>query len=346
MPPGNRAVYAYARSGLRAALAELGLGPGDTALLPAFISSSAVWPFHDLGIDVSYYPVTRSLSLRSGLADRIERLEPEVVLFVHYLGFPDQEFGRLAAAARDVGATVVEDCARGLFSRDDQGRLLGTTGDISLFSLRKVLPAPHGGLVVASEAHVPQPATSIPERSYLVSALGRPIASLLPERPPSTTPSITEIDRNGDGLSAPSGPPDAAPGRLSRLGLSRSEPTDIARARRDRYSRVRDRLRDVPELELLTPAVHDGGCPYGVAVRLPGGPDLRDRLFHRLRRLGFPAERFRWRMAYGEPSLEEFPGAVELHDTMLVVPTHQALPWRIVDATADALVDELRDGDS
>lgn len=337
VPAGDGAMYAYARCGLRAVLADRGFGDGDTALLPAFVSSSAVWPFRDLGIEVEFYPVTTSMTLPMELAERIADADPDVVLFVHYVGFPDDWFTDLVEVAREVDALVIEDVARGLFARDSRGRLLGSTGDVALFSPRKLLPIPHGGLVVSSDGTVPDPGPSIRETRAMASVAGRLLRWLRPWHTTSPTESIVDVDRFAGGLPAPEGGPKAAPGRLTRLGLARVDPAAVAAARRDRYARVRESLLDVPGLELVSPPAHEGACPYGVALRLPDGRAVRDRLFARLRRAGLPVERFRWRMAYGEPSLDAFPEAVELHDTLLVVPTHQALPRWALEETVDAL---------
>lgn len=342
VPPGSQAMYAYGRTALRAALDARGHGEGDVALLPAFISSKAVWPFLDLGIDVRFYPTTASLSLPADLGEQIRELQPDIVLFVHYLGFADPEFQAMAAVAREVGATVVEDCARGLFSRDSHGNLLGTTGDIAMYSVRKLLPVPSGGLVVAN-TEVPQPRTRISERGELVSLVCRPFVNALPSRRHPGPESITEVDRSANGLSCPEGGRYAAPGRLTELGLARSDPAEIVPARRSRYTALRNELDKLPNLTVLTPPAHEGACPYGVAVRVPGRTPVRDRLFHTLRRRGLPAERFRWRIAYGEPSLDNYPEAVLLHDAMLVFPTHQTLPWRVLDATVHTVAEVIDD---
>jgi hypothetical protein len=73
---------------------------------------------------------------------------------VNYFGFP-QDPEPFRAWCRQTGATLIEDNAHGLFSRDQQGRLLGTRGDFGLFSLRKTLPLPNGAALVVNRAESP-----------------------------------------------------------------------------------------------------------------------------------------------------------------------------------------------
>jgi hypothetical protein len=49
---------------------------------------------------------------------------------------------------QQTGAALIEDNAHGLFSRDECGRLLGSRGDAGVFSLRKTIPVPAGGVLV------------------------------------------------------------------------------------------------------------------------------------------------------------------------------------------------------
>lgn len=121
VPPGPKGLYARARSGLRVVARE-DLPAGATVLLPAYIPRSVVRAFRAGDVSVRYYPIEPDLRYPwRAVRDRIDAVEPEAVLFVHYFGFADPAFDDLAGTARAVGATVIEDCARALFARDAPG---------------------------------------------------------------------------------------------------------------------------------------------------------------------------------------------------------------------------------
>lgn len=343
VPEGRKELYAYARTGLYAFLETLD-SADETVLLPAYVPESAVWPFRKAGFDVRYYPVSESLSYPAEeVAARIREVRPDVVLFVHYLGFADPNFRELLDVAREAGATVIEDCSRGAFSRDAEGRPLGSAGDAAIFSLHKTLPAPHGGLLVTRGDAPTPPAGRLSERSDLATLAATTAIDSVDARPFVRSLNGNDAYRSFDyHYSRLPDQPDAAwppkmPGRLSKIGLSKTAPAEVRRARRDRYERLRTRLAAVDELTVLTPEAHDGVCPYGVAVRLPGGHERREKLYLSLREQGLPVTRYIWPLEEGRRVLEAHPETNVLRTSSLVFPTHQQMPERTVSRLASAV---------
>lgn len=347
VPAGRKELYAYGRTGLYAYLDCLD-ETDATVLVPAYIPESAAWPFREAGYDVRYYPISETLSYPAGdVAARIREVRPDVVLFVHYLGFADPNFRRLVDVARDVGAAVIEDCSRGVFSRDADGRLLGSTGDAALYSLHKTLPAPHGGLLVTESDEPTPPVNRLTEVSDAVTLTAMAAVDRYDARPV-----VRSLNGNstyhsfeyyyGQRCDPPSEAwPPTFPGVLSRTGLARTSPAAVQRSRRERYDAFRARLASFDELTPLTPEAHDGASPYGVAVRLTGGHERRERLYHALRRRGLPVERYIWPLEEGRDILEEFPESYALRSSTLVFPTHQQIPDGTADRLASALASEL-----
>jgi hypothetical protein len=83
---------------------------------------------------------------------------------------------------------VIEDAAHALFSRDAAGRLLGTRAPLGILSLRKSLPLPNGGALLANDpalaARLPpqlafEPA---PSRRPALKAAARPFLGLFGAR--------------------------------------------------------------------------------------------------------------------------------------------------------------------
>lgn len=304
----------------------------DVALLPEFLPPDVVRVFRRAGTDVRFYPVNWDLTLPvDEVRECIETAESAVVVFAHYFGFADPNYRTLLEVAREAGAFVVEDVARGLFARDGDGRLLGSTGDLSVFSLHKVLPVPYGGLVTARSLTIPKPEARVADHGAIAMSVGVAGARLVDWLPLSASDGVPQIGPL-DGIASPDERrPLVAPGRISRLGLARSTPSEIQSRRLARYADFYDRLIDLDGLEVLSPAPYAGACPYGVAVHVRGGGPVCYDVFRALRRRSLPADVFRWPTPYGAEEQDAFPDAVTIRESTLVVPTHQQLPHAAIE---------------
>lgn len=347
VPPGAMGLYGRARSGLWV-IAREKFPAGATVLLPAYVPRSVVQSFRSGDVAVHYYPVDPDLRLPRGeVQDRIEAVDPDAVVFVHYFGFADPAFDDLVAAARSVGATVIEDCSRGLFSRDTDGTLLGATGEYALFSLHKVLPVPNGGLVVAHdpEESFPAPETARSEYRDAVVAILLSAFEAVGVPPATLNGSAPDVRSEGDASSSMRDVDMQSsigdPGWLSRIGFRATDPPSVVAARRRRYAEVREALAALDGVDVLTPGLHDGACPFGVAVRFPDGVETRDRVYERLHGAGLPSQRLRWRLRPDEQEPDSYPGARMLRRQLLVVPTHHQIPRGIDADIAEAVVDAI-----
>ena len=323
VPAGNRELYARASLGLYAALGQRDGSDDPTALLPAYVPRAVVWPLLGRGYDLQYYPVDSDLTLPADrVAARIDATEPDVALFVDYFGFRDDALPALAAQARETGATVVEDCARGIFARDTAGELLGSTGDIAMYSLYKTLPVPDGGLVV-SDREVPEPTA---QASNWANAPSSVLESVLHRVgvPPSRLLGTSKPDRSEvevyTGEVTPPGErsPLRGPCHLTACGLAACEPARIQATHRDAYRELRHALVDCETVDVLTPPAHDGASPFGVAVRLPDRR-WRDTCYQALSRAGYPVVVYQWPPCSSGATPD---GAQQLRNTTCVIPTY------------------------
>ncbi len=138
----------YARDALHLALAGMGLGSGDSILLPAFICRDVLPSLSAVGVVPVYYTVDRSLQP----AIDFDSLPPfKAVLVVNYFGFA-QDLEPFRTYCKKSGAVLIEDNAHGLLSCDAGAHPLGTRGDVGLFSLRKTLPLQDGAALVVNDA--------------------------------------------------------------------------------------------------------------------------------------------------------------------------------------------------
>lgn len=336
-PHGRRILFTQARTGLHAflryhtpAIDDPGTGPRSdpVILVPAYIPRGVVMAAIDAGWRVRYYPMRADLSIPAGeVEEKLLDLTPDAILFVHYFGFPDRSFAALATTAADLGTLVVEDCARALFSRDREGRLLGSTGDCAIFSLHKLLPVPNGGLLISRTGDPVRPARQVDEtRDAFVSSVRQTLrligAGPLVNGSSMSRPTITEPEQSGGRW------PGYAPGRLTMRGLRHVVPERIARRRRTRYRRLYDRLVDRDEFTVLTPPPHAGVVPYGLVLAIHAGRDRRQQLYRRFVRAGLPVEVLTWPLVHRQDTPSQYPGAESLRTSTVVLPTHQQLPDR------------------
>jgi len=338
VPPGDRVLYDRVKHGLSATLRAT--ARDGTVLLPAYVPGGVTWAVLDAGFEVRYYPVNADLSLPvEAVAERIDEIDPAAVLFVHYFGFVDERFDEVASLARESDALIIEDCARGLFSRDDDGRLLGSTGDVALFCLHKTLRVPNGGLIIARHTRIPRP----DRRRNELGAIPRVAALSIARRAGVALNSNPTIERAIEADIESVAPRNAgqAPGSLTNRGLNRCQPEAVQSARHDRYQTLRSLLVDDSSLQIVTPAAPDGASPYGVAALAPD-PGSRQHLVRALRRRGFPCEVFTWPAVYRHVESQSSSGAETLRNRLLVCPTHQGFRNGIVERMASMIATESK----
>ncbi|UOR04018.1 aminotransferase class I/II-fold pyridoxal phosphate-dependent enzyme [Hymenobacter aerilatus] len=207
----------------------LGVGPGDEVLCPSFTFVATANPILYLGatpVFVDSEPTTWNLGptlLRTAIEDRL-RLgrKPKALILVHLYGMPAQ-LTELLAIAAEYDIPVLEDAAEALGSRY-QGRLLGTFGDVGVFSFNgnKILTTSGGGVLITNNADYAQRALHLATQA----------------KDPAAHYQHSEVGYNY---------------RLSNLlaGIGRGQMElieDRVKKRREIFSWYQEKLRDIPGL--------------------------------------------------------------------------------------------------
>lgn len=149
--------YGAAREGMRDLLAqpEVWRGEGRGILLPAFIGWSAhegsgvFDPVTDLGLQPGFYDLDRNLGVDlASLEARLAEGDYDVVVVIHYFGRTERSIDRIRELTDRHGALLLEDLAHAWFTHA-LGGPAGRAGEVSLFSLHKMLPVPdaRGGML-------------------------------------------------------------------------------------------------------------------------------------------------------------------------------------------------------
>ena len=141
----NTLFFKDGRTALLYGLKSCGVPQGAVVLIPAYVCDSVISAVNQAGLKCRFYKVLPNLEpdfadleMKSGGA--------EMMLIIHYFGFP-QSLDKIMSFCRKKGLLLIEDCAHALYS-NWKGHGLGSFGTFGVFSLRKTLPLPDGGMLL------------------------------------------------------------------------------------------------------------------------------------------------------------------------------------------------------
>lgn len=135
---------ATGRSALMKILETVAPGGTGTVWLPSLCCSSLAAPFLERDFRLRFYEST-------SLWGAPPAAPGDIVLYIHFCGFPNRGAERaLAELPAKERPVIIEDCVHALFT-DGVGRF----GDFALYSFRKFLPVPDGGLLISKHPLTP-----------------------------------------------------------------------------------------------------------------------------------------------------------------------------------------------
>lgn len=236
------------------------------AWLPSLCCASLASPFLRLGFRLFFYSDPQRAPLP-------ELLPGDVFLYIHFCGFPNRSVEEaLRSLPAENRPVIIEDCVHALFSRG-----VGTFGDFTLYSFRKFLPVPDGGLLTS---RLPLDEKLAPPLEEFVSLK---TAGLMTGEPAFFRQGEAALDSDDE---------TREPSAMGRLLLDRLPWEHIPAARRKNYSFLAGRL-GLPVLQV-------GTVPLGVPFRVESG---KAELERRLRAEGFEPP-LSWDAPPGAPSDE------------------------------------------
>lgn len=158
------------RGGLEAIIDNLAINSRAEVLMPAFIAEGVIRPFRNKKLNVIFYRLSENLSPVFSDIEKQFLANPGIkfLVVVHYFGFAC-DFAQISRWCTDKKIILLEDCVHGLFSKSSNGVYLGMNGDISFFSLPKILPVPDGAVFFINN---PELIKLKAEISYKKSPLG------------------------------------------------------------------------------------------------------------------------------------------------------------------------------
>jgi perosamine synthetase len=151
----NIVYFGYGRTALEYGYKLIGMEPGDEIIYPEYICDVTLVPCRKMGITTRFYPVDERLNPDLVETKKLMTQRTKAFLSVNYFGFP-QSFEEIRKFCKENNLIFIEDNAHGFLSRTDD-ILLGSFGDISVFSFRKTLGTFNGAaLVINNQELLPQ----------------------------------------------------------------------------------------------------------------------------------------------------------------------------------------------
>jgi 8-amino-3,8-dideoxy-alpha-D-manno-octulosonate transaminase len=142
-------------SALKCALYAVGVGFGDTVLVPSFSYVATADVVLSLGAQPVFVEINETMTLdpvdlRRKL-DAMGERKPRAICVVHLLGV-SADLDPILAIAREAGVPVIEDCAQSCGAMY-RGKTVGQFGALGIFSfqLNKVITAGEGGAIVTDD---------------------------------------------------------------------------------------------------------------------------------------------------------------------------------------------------
>lgn len=151
-----------ATAGLHLALEALGVGPGDTVLVPSLTFTATAEVVRYLGAEVAFVDVDadRLVVTPATIAAAIDRVRADggrvrAVIPVHYAGLV-ADMADIVALSNGEGIAVVEDCAHAFPAFDRDGNHAGTLGAVGVFSFyaNKTITTGEGGMVCTADDRI------------------------------------------------------------------------------------------------------------------------------------------------------------------------------------------------
>jgi 8-amino-3,8-dideoxy-alpha-D-manno-octulosonate transaminase len=136
---------------LQAAVAALGIGPGDEVILPAWTWHSCFNAIVLAGALPVFAEIDESFNIDPGDIESKITPQTKLIMAVHLQGHP-ADMDRILEIARRRHIPVLEDCAQSM-GATYKGRPVGSLGDIGIYSMQinKTITSGEGGAVVTND---------------------------------------------------------------------------------------------------------------------------------------------------------------------------------------------------
>ncbi len=367
--PGSRVYFVHrGRTAIGIACDLLDLRSDDEVLAPSYNCGAEIDPFIKHGAKVVLYRIDRSMQIDiEDLRCKITA-KTRVIYITHYFGFP-QAVSSIKHLCEEKGLFLIEDCALALFSCDRK-MVLGSFGDVSVYSLPKTLPVPDGGVLSINNSVLANKTVELANSGII--KITDPMIQLqkagllrwLAEKPflyeliwplykklrgmkliLRTINSSREEHGSLPSMPTEYGFDDTMRNRkvssMTMRILGKCEPDKIVEKRRNNFNQYLYNLSGNRDITPLFDNLPDGVCPLSFPVIVPH----RARVWSSLRDQSIYAIKW-WEGYHQDLPWNEYPDACYLKDRVLTLPLHEDLGEENVAFISNYLISLLKNMNS
>jgi len=315
-------------------LVESGILTSNTPILiPSYICNSVIDRLLKNGIPLLYYSVENNFSVNPFKIDGYATKQARAFFIIHYFGIV-QNMEAIKEFCDERKILLIEDCAHSFLS-EYGGTSIGSWGDFSFFSLRKMVPVPNGGMLKVNNNKYEI------KLGYLRhSAFSKDLKWLLKNlvtyfefktgitvRRPSSLNVISEnsvesMRNEVQGIS-----------RVTEILFGRFNLYEIRKRRLQNFNYLASVLKDIKGLSLPFDALREGPSPMALPVVLVNGGNKR--FCSAMNQVGIDV--YPWPWLSGEMCRQKIKPvlqAIELSEKVVLFPIHQNLDRSHLDYMA------------
>jgi dTDP-4-amino-4,6-dideoxygalactose transaminase len=309
-----------------------------TIWFPDYFCNEALDLVRCLPVAVKFYPIREDLTPDWPVLEECAASQPgaHVLVLVHYFGFPNA-MNEAKAFCGQHSMVLLEDAAHVLIPGAEIGQ-----GDLLIFSPRKLLAVPSGGILVASgdwARHLVDVSRVRRVKAYTIRWLGRRLAQkalLHLHIPWHRLRSIYQggwFEGNTNVLygGALEG---CDPFVLRLLTVMEQHIEEVIERRRHNYRLLLEWASQLAQARPLFASLPDGVCPYAFPLLVDHGST---NVVARLQACGIPASRWPDLPPEVLAAKEEHHVAMRTHEQLLLLPVHQSLTPHQIDAVGQRL---------
>jgi dTDP-4-amino-4,6-dideoxygalactose transaminase len=304
------------RDALALAASFLDLNANDSVLLPAYTCQEVVRPFAKKSRIVFYDVQPNSAIDPDEIRNKLRTDRIKMVLIINYFGFLQPHLKEIKEICANYGIPLIEDCAHSLLTEGS-----GKTGDLSIFSFRKILPVSDGGGLKVDSTWNDRVFDFYPRiYSNVLSAVINTKSFLKLRGDRFNRASVFSNANNFVSKPTPSaGRTQILPlSSFSRNRISEISLSDVIRRRREDYQFWQEQLWDAKLIRPLFSDLPPSVCPLGFAATMSD----RDSFVSRVRSQGVGVSIY-WRLPSNVPA--DCKVSHKISTQILALPVYPAL---------------------
>ncbi len=314
-----------------------------TVWIPDYFCNEALEPLRRLPVRLKFYPIQEDLTPSWPWLEEVVSREPgvKVLVLVHYFGFPNAGAEARIFCDRHQ-MTLLEDAAHLLRPHTGIGM-----GDILIFSPRKLLAVPAGGILVIRKELEPflEDNSKYPAARDTFPWVCLRLAQKLLLRGHLPWHHWRRHSLNGGPSGEPPDPQspewwscDLYTERL--IGVLEAELPEIVQQRRRNFLRLASWIEGLTQVRPLFPTLLGEICPYAFPLLVEGR--IAD-ILSRLQSSGIPASQ--WPVFPPEvlTAVSEHRVAIRTYEHLMLLPVHQSLSLDQIDLMGQQLRRALTD---